>query len=146
MGQAYLLGYQAALEKIGFHDAELDALIKSAVTEGYEHFDPAPNPEAARWREYAQSYKDDLGHARRREDTAFKARDVARQEAAAQQQASQKALGEMGKQHNQYLNRLGKPTRWFGELSPLKKGLVGGAAGLGTLGLGLGLGHALSGD
>jgi len=56
-----------------------------------------------------------------------------------------KLRGEHGAM-SQELGNMGRPTRWFGKLSPMKKGLVGGAAGLGTLGLGLGLGHALSGD
>jgi hypothetical protein len=59
----------------------------------------------------------------------------------AQQQAAMK--GQLGAATGE-LEGMGKLTRGFGKFKPWQKGMAGGAAGLATLGLGAGLGHALS--
>ena len=178
MHYAYAMGYETALEKIGFVNVSImDYLTKLAAAGGMSVQElrkkvlkqemakgQAADPELLS-RLHARSGQAELAESQQRlqdlerelaGERAYRAQvsghrakaetGLAEAQAArkAEGSAYQKALGEMGKQHNKYQQGIGGIARGFGKLKPWQRGAVLGGGGLAALGIGAGLGHALS--
>lgn len=135
---AFLSGYESALEKVGFHDAEILSLLKIAAP-----FKGPQKPGGAQvpGMEYTPEEWQNMFEASQAKSQAMES-----EARAARAAAEARAAGIPGNAiaPAAAAGGLSRPAHWFSKQPMWAKGLMGGAAGLGTLGLGMGLGHALS--
>lgn len=123
MHLGYVVGYEMALEKLGYYSEEALDIIKQA---GGEQAVKAILPKV-------------VGGAEKAAPAAAKAAPAAAKAApAAEKAVAKETAKEPAKKPG------ASAVDWFSRRTPLEQAAMLGGSGLGTLGAGVGLGHALS--